>query len=62
MSCGVGHRSGSDPPLLWLGCRLAAIALTEPLDWEPPYAMGVALKSKKKKKKKKWKQLLSFIL
>ena len=45
MSCDVVHRCGSDPALLWLWCRLAA----GPLAWEPPYAMGVALKSKKKK-------------
>ena len=39
-----------DPTLLWLWCRLAAVALTPPLAWEFPYAMGVALKSKKKKR------------
>ena len=38
-----------DPALLWLWCRLAAIALIAPLAWEPPYAMGVALKRKKMK-------------
>ena len=26
MSCGVGRRRGSDPVLLWLWCRLAAVA------------------------------------
>ena len=26
MSCGVGHRHGSDPKLLWLWCRPAATA------------------------------------
>ena len=31
---------------LW--CRLAAVAPTEPLAWEPPYARGRALKKKKK--------------
>ena len=51
MSCGVGHRHGSNLALLWLGCRLAAIALIPPLAWEPPYAVCVALKRKKKKKK-----------
>ena len=30
--------------LLWLWHSLAAIALIQPLAWEPPYAMGVALK------------------
>ena len=39
--------------LLWLWRRLAAVAPTGLLAWEPPYAMGAALKSKKKKKKKK---------
>ena len=51
MSCGVGGRHGSDPTLLWLWCRLAAIAPIRPLAWELPYAVGVAQKSKKKKKK-----------
>ena len=49
MSCGVGHRSGSDPALLWLWCRPAATALIRPLAWESPHNMGAALKSKKKK-------------
>ena len=53
MSCGVGWRWGSDSTLLWLWHRPAATALIGPLAWEPPYAAGVALKSKKKKKKKK---------
>ena len=52
MSCDVGHTHGSDLALLWLWCRPAATALIQPLAWEPPYAAGVALKSKKKKKKK----------
>ena len=47
MRCDVGHRQGLDPMLLWL--RLAAIAPTGPLAWEPSYAKGVALKQKKKK-------------
>ena len=46
MSCGVGRRRSSDPALLW--CRPAAEAPIQPLAWEPPYAMGVALKKKKK--------------
>ena len=50
MSCGVGRRRGSDPALLWY--RPAATALIRPLAWEPPYAMGVALKDQKTKKKK----------
>ena len=40
-----------DPVLLW--CRPAATAPIQPLAWEPPYALGVALKIPKKKKKKK---------
>ena len=51
MSCGVGHRRGSDPALLWLWYRPAAIALIQPLAWGPPYAEGAALKRPKKKKK-----------
>ena len=42
VSCGVGHRHGLDPMLLWQ----AAVALIRPLSWELPYAVGVALKSK----------------
>ena len=48
MSCGVGHRDGSDPALLWLWQEAAAPI--RPLAWEPPYTVGVALKSQKKKK------------
>ena len=50
MSCGVGRRHGLDPVLLWLWCRLVAVALIGPLTWEPPYAVGVALKGQKKKR------------
>ena len=39
----------SDPLLLWLWCRPEAVALIQPLAWEPPYATGEALKSKKKR-------------
>ena len=53
MSCGVAPRRGSDPMLLWLWCRPAAEAPVGPLAWEPPYAMGVALRRQKTKKKKK---------
>ena len=38
-----------DLALLWLQCRLAAIALNRPLAWEPPSAAGAALKRKKNK-------------
>ena len=52
ISCGVGHRCGSDPTLLWLWCRPAAVVPVQPLAWELPHAVGVALKSKRKKKKR----------
>ena len=35
--------------LLWLWYRLAAVALTQPLAWEPPYITGVAVTKKKEK-------------
>ena len=47
MSCGIGHRQGSDPALLWLWWRLAGVAQIRFLAWEPPYAASVALKGKK---------------
>ena len=53
MSCGVGCRLGSDPTLLWLWHRPAAIAPIRPLTWELPYAMGAALEKTKTKKPKK---------
>ena len=40
-----------DLALLWLWCKLAAIALIRPLTWESPYAVIAALKRLKKKKK-----------
>ena len=52
MSYGVGHRHGSDPELLWLWHRPAAITLIRPLAWELPYAMGAGLKRQKRQKKK----------
>ena len=52
VSCGVGHRRGSDHELPWLWRRLAAIASIRALAWEPPYVAGVALKRQKTKKKK----------
>ena len=60
MSCGVGCRYSSDLAWLWLWCRPAATALTPPLAWEPPYAVGVALRYKRQKKKKKKKDLLGI--
>ena len=52
VSCGVGHRRGSDPALLWLWRRLAATAPIRPLAWEPPYAAGVAQEMAKRQKNK----------
>ena len=43
------RRHGSDPALLSLWCRPAAVTLIRPLAWGLPYATGVALKSKRKK-------------
>ena len=51
MSCGVGRRRGSDPMLLWLWCRPAAVVAIQALAWEPPCAGGVALKCKAKQNK-----------
>ena len=51
LSCGVGHRLGSDPALLWLWlwlwCRLAAVVLIRSLAWESPHAL-------KRKKENFW--------
>ena len=52
MNCGVGDSRGSDPAFLWLWLRPAAVAQIQPPAWEPPYAMGMALKSKKTKTNK----------
>ena len=41
-----------DLALLWLWCRSAAVAPIRPPAWEPPYVVGVDLKSRKKKEKK----------
>ena len=48
MSCGVGRRYGLNLALLWLWCKLAAMAPTGPLAWEPPYAMSEAQERQKK--------------
>ena len=47
LNCGVGRRPSSDPALLWLWCKLAAVAPIRPLAWEPPYATSAALKRRK---------------
>ena len=56
MSCGVGHRCGSDLVWLCLWCRPSAVALIRPLAWELPHATGVALKRQKREKKKERKE------
>ena len=33
MNCGVGHRGGLDPELLWLWRRPAAVGPIQPLAW-----------------------------
>ena len=48
MSCGVGRRGSSDLALLWWWHWPATAASIRPLAWEPPYAVGVALKRQKK--------------
>ena len=57
MSCGVGDKLGLDLAWLWLWLwrRPAAVAPIRPLAWEPPYAVGAALKKKTKNKTKKKK-------
>ena len=51
--CGIGCRRGSNPALLWLWPRPVATAPIRPLAWEPPYAVGAALKRQKHKTKQK---------
>ena len=41
----------------WLWCRPVAVAPTGPLAWEPPYALGAALKRQKDQKYKNKKIL-----
>ena len=61
MSCGVGHRCGSDPALLWLWCGPVATAPIKPLAWEPPYAAGAAQEIATTTKDKKKKRVLLMI-
>ena len=49
---GAVLRLGLDLALLWLWCKLAAVAPIQPLSLETSIAMGAALKSLKKKKKR----------
>ena len=46
-------RHGSDLALLRLWCRPAATAPIQLLAWEPPYAVGAALKRQKRREKEK---------
>ena len=46
MSRGVGRRLGLALMLLRLWCRPAALAPTQPLACDPPYAAGTAQKTK----------------
>ena len=52
-NCGVGHKRGSDPVLLWLWCRPAAVAPIRLLAWGLTYAADV-LKSKERNKQKRY--------
>ena len=52
MNCGIDHRHGWDPELLWLWPRLAITAPIRPLAWEPPYAADAALKKLKRQTNK----------
>ena len=56
VSYGVDCTHGSDPALLWLWRRPAAVALIRPLAWETSYAMGVAIKKKEKERKRERKK------
>ena len=51
----VGCRHGLDLALRWLCHRLVATVPIQPPAWEPPYALGAALRRQKTKKKKKKK-------
>ena len=44
MSYSVGHRCGSDPSLIAVAVAgVAAVVPIQPLAWEPPYDLSVAL-------------------
>ena len=62
MSWGIGRRRGLDLMWLWLWFRPAAVAPIGPLAWEPPYAMGVALKSKKEKRENIMSVIVYYIM
>ena len=54
LSCSVGRRCSSDLALLWLWRRPAAAPPIRPLAWEPPHAVGMALKRQKTRKQKNY--------
>ena len=60
MSCGAGGKHGLDVVLLWLWCRLTAVAPLRPLAWELPYAQGWAIKRKKQTNKQKNKPVAFY--
>ena len=52
-SCGIGHRCGWDPALLWLWCRPAAAVPIRPLAWELPIRHKCGPKKQKQNKTSK---------
>ena len=52
MSCGVSHRYGSDPTLLWLWHRPASLALIRPPSLGTSICHGCSHKKRKKKKER----------
>ena len=57
MSSDVGHSWGLDLVMLWLWCRSVSAALIQLLAWEPPCAVGKALKRQKIDKFKNFLEL-----
>ena len=51
MRCGVDHRCGLGFQVAVAVAQASSYSSDWTLAWEPPYAMGVALKKKTKKKK-----------
>ena len=58
-SCGVGCRHGLDPALLWLWCKLAAVALIQPSLGTSVCCECVPKKKTKTKKQKNYNHLQS---
>ena len=55
LCCGIGHRCGSDPALLWLWCRPEATAPMRPPSLGTSICRGCGPKKTKKKKKSVWR-------